>query len=173
MTDTPMTERWVARRDSANQAAWAFLKLTLRRPAWWVYVAVVELLLALGLGYSFGDRSGMATRVVWGPVFAVVPTLGIAAVGLGVGYFLNRRMFGQRLREGAVFEAGIGERSLALRGPWADCELSFDGLAWVRSSGDWVFLKQKGSPVISVWSAALFLPADLGRLELSVGARKS
>jgi hypothetical protein len=166
-----MTGRWVARGDSADQAARAFIKLTLRRPGWWVYVAVVEMVIALWLGYSFDDRSSMAARVVWGPVFAVVPALGIAAVSLGVAYLLNRRVFGQRLREGAVFEAGIGERSLALRGPWAESNLSFDGLAWVRSSGDWVFLKQKGSPVISVWPAALFPAADLARLELTVAAR--
>jgi hypothetical protein len=112
---------------------------------------------------------GYATRLTG----SSCPTLGIAVVGLGAGYFLNRRMFLRRLREGVVLEAGIGERVLVLRGPWAESTLSFDGIASVRSSGNWVFLNQIGSPVLSVWPAQLFPPADLARLQHSVQTRKS
>jgi hypothetical protein len=138
-----------------------------------VFLAVVELVLAFLLGLSFDERYGAATRVLWGLVYALVPTLGICGFGLGVSHLLNRRSFRRRLREGVVLESGIGERVLVLRGPWAESTLSFDGIASVRSSGNWVFLQQIGVPLLSVWPAELFPPADLARLERSVETRKS
>ncbi len=173
MTNTPLTARWVATRDSAKQAAGAFLKLTLRRPRWWVFVAVVELLFAVLVGLSFDERYGALTRLLWGPVYALVPTLGIAGLVLGIGYLLNRRLFSRRLHEGVVLESGIGERFLVLRGPVAETTLSFDGIASLRSSGDWVFLQQTGSPVLGVWPAELFPPADLARMARTIEMRTS
>ena len=75
--------RWVATGDSAKQAAGAFLRLTLRRPRWWVFVALVELLFAVLVALSFDDRHAALTRVLWAPVYALVPTLGIAGLVLG------------------------------------------------------------------------------------------
>jgi hypothetical protein len=167
----PMTRRWVATRDSAKQAAAAFLKLTLRRPQWWVFVAVVEALFAVVVGVSFDEHVGLVTRVVLGLAYAVVPTLVIAGVALGVGYFLNRRRFDQRLGEGVLLESGFGERFLVLRGPWAETTLSFDGIAALRPSAGWVFLQQKGSPVLNGWPAELFSSADLARLERRLETR--
>lgn len=173
MTETPTTARWVASRDSAKQAARAFLRLTLRRPRWWVFVAVVELLFAVLVGLSFDERYGVVTRVLWGAVYALVPALGVAGVALGVGYLLNRRLFSQRLRDGVVLESGIGERLLLLRSPVAETTLSFDAIASVRSTGKWVFLQQTGSPVLGVWPVELFPPADLARMARSIETRTS
>jgi hypothetical protein len=138
-----------------------------------VFVAVVELLFAVLVGLSFDERHVAVTRVLWGPVYALVPTLGIAGVVLGVGYLLNRRLFSQRLREGVVLESGIGEHFLVLRGPVAETTLSFDGIASLRSSGSWVFLQQTGSPVLGAWPAELFPPADLARMARSLETRTS
>ena len=173
MTDAPMTARWVATRDSAKQAAGAFFRLTLRRPRWWLFVAIVELLFAVLFVLSFDERYAALTRVVWGPVYALLPTLAIAGVVLGTGYLLNRRLFGQRLREGVVLESGIGERSLVLRSPLAETTLSFDGITSIRSSGNWIFLQHTGSPVLGVWPAALFPPADLARMARGIQTRTS
>jgi hypothetical protein len=173
VSDTSMTARWVATRGSAKQAAGAFLRLTLRRPRWWVFVTVVELLVTVLVALSFDEGYVAVTRVMWGAVYALVPTLGIAGVVLGVGYLLNRRLFGQRLREGVVLESGIGERCLVLRGPIAETRLAFDGIASLRMSGSWVFLQQTGSPVLGVWPAELFPPADLARMARSIEARTS
>lgn len=173
MTDIPITGRWVATRDSPRQAAGAFLRLTLRRRRWWVYVAVVELGLALWFGLALGERHDTATRLLWGPVYAVLPTLGIALISLGGGYLLNRRLFRRRLGEGVVLESGIGERAMVLRGPWAESRLTFEGIASVRTSGNWVFLQQIGSPAMNAWPAELFPPADLARLERGLRARRS
>lgn len=173
MTDTPQTARWVATRDSAPQAAGAFSRLTLRRPRWWVFVAVVELLGAVLVGLSVDERHADVTRLLWGLVYALVPTLGIAGLVLGIGYLLNRRLFRQRLREGVVLESVIGERSLVLRGPVAETTLSFDGIASLRSSGGWVFLQQTGSPVLGVWPAELFPPSDLARMASAIDMRTS
>ena len=168
-----MTARWVATADSAKEAAGAFLKLTLRRPRWWVFVALVELLFALLVALSFDERYAAVTRMLWAPVYALAPTIGIAVFVLGLGYLLNRRLFGQRLREGVVLESGIGERVLVLRGPLAEITLSFDGIASLRSSDNWVFLQQTGSPVLGVWPAELFPAADLARMARSIETRKS
>lgn len=172
VTHIPITERWVATRDSAKQAADAFLMLTLRRRRCWVFFVAVELVLALRFALSFDERYGPATRLFWGPVYALVPTLVIAVLTLGIGHLLNRRYFRGRLREGVVLESGIGERALVLRGPWSESTLSFDGIASVRSSGNWVFLQQIGVPLLGAWPAELFPPADLARLEHSVETRK-
>ena len=172
MTDIPITERWVATRDSAKQAARAFLLLTLRRRRFWAFVVAVELVLALLLALSFDERYGPVTRLFWGPVYALVPTLVIAVLALGFGHLMNRRHFRRRLREGVVLESGIGERAIVLRGPWSESSLSFDGIASVRSSGNWVFLQQIGVPLLGAWPAELFPPADLARMEHSVETRK-
>lgn len=173
MTDIPITEHWVATHDSAKHAASASIRLTLRRRRWWVYVGVVELGLATWLGLSLDERHGTVTRLLWGPAYALLPTLGIAVVALAGAYLLERRLFRRRLPAGVVLESGIGERALVLRGPWAESTLSFDGIASVRTSGDWVFLRQIGSPVLNAWPAALFPPADLARLEQGVATRTS
>ena len=173
VTDIPITERWVATRESAKDAADAFLWLALRRRRFWVLLAAIELVLALLLVLLFDERYSPATRVFWAPVYALVPTLVVAVLTLGVGHVLNRRTFRRRLREGVVLESGIGERALVLRGPWSESTLSFDGIASVRSSGQWVFLQQIGVPLVGIWPAELFPPADLARLEHSVETRRA
>lgn len=173
MTDIPTTRRWVATQDSAKYAAGALVGLTLRRRGWWVYVGVVELALALWFGLALDERHGTVTRLLWGPAYALLPTLGIATVALAAAYLLSRRMFRRRLRAGVVLESGIGKRALVLRGPWAQSTLSFDGIASVRTSGHWVFLQQVGSPMLNVWPAELFPPADLARLEQNLATRTS
>ena len=172
MTDIPITTRWVATRDSAKQAAGAFLMPTLRRRGFWAFLVAIELVLALLLALSFDERYGSATRLLWGPVYALVPTLVMAVLILGICHLLNRRFFRRRLREGVVLESGIGERALVLRGPWSESTLSFDGIASVSSRGNWVFLQQIGIPLVGVWPAELFPPADLARLQHSVATRK-
>ena len=173
MTNAPITARWAATRDSAKQAAGAFCKLTLRRPRWWLFVAFVQMVFALQFGLAIEERYNALTRLLWGSIFALVPTLGIASAVLGLSYLLNRRRFSQRLREGVVLESHIGERSLVLRGPLAESTLSFEGIAWLRSSGKWVFLQQTGSPVPTVWPADLFPPADLTRISQTIQTRTS
>ncbi|MGD8200729.1 hypothetical protein ACQE98_08705 [Ornithinimicrobium sp. W1679] len=171
MTTPPWTGRWVASRRSAGEAAGALLRLTLRSPRWWLFVLVVELAFALLLGLTFDARYGTGTRVLWGTVYALVPTLGVASLGLGLAFLINRRAFGRRLHGGRVLESAFEEHALRLRGPWAETRLSFDGIASVRRSGDWVFLQQVGSPVASAWPAELFPPADLARLRRAVDGR--
>lgn len=168
-----MSARWVATGDSAAQAARAFSALTLRSRRWWLFVAVVEVLWAVLIGLSFDEGSDVVTRALWGPVYALVPTLGIAGVVLGISHLLNRRLFAQRLREGVVLESGMGEHVVVLRGPAAEIALSFEGIASVRTHGGWVFLQQTGSPVVGVWPAELFPPADLTRVVRAVQARRA
>lgn len=171
MTTTPGTGRWVATRRSAGEAARAALGLTLRSARWWVFVVAVQLVFALLLGLTFDERHGTWTRVLWGTVYAIVPTLAVVSLGLGLAFLLNRRAFARRLPEGRVLESAFEAHALRLRGPWAETRLSFDGIASVRRSGDWVFLQQIGSPVPVVWPAELFPAADLDRLRRSISGR--
>ena len=168
MGELTRTRRWVAVRGSAGQAASAFTRLTLRNPRWWVFLAVVELLAALGFALAIDDRHGVLVRVVWGLVYACVPTVLIGVFALLLAQVLNRRMFARRLREGTVLEAAVGKRALLLRGPWAETTLSFEGIEWTRRTGRWLFLKQVGSPVVGAWPAELFDTADLERLDRAV-----
>jgi hypothetical protein len=169
--DTETTRRWVATPDSARRAAAEFLKLLVRRPWWWGLLGMVEVLYAMLLALSFPSDMGPVSRVVWGALLALVPTLCLGLVLLGISYAMNRRRFRERLYADVVLEAGVAERSLVLRSPWAEHVISFDGLAQVVRSGDWVFLKQKGVPLWGIWPAALFLPEDLARVQRSIAAR--
>ena len=167
----PPTHRWVAAPDSANQAARAYLRLVLGSRRWWVFVAVVEALFAVLFASTFDARYGVASRLVWGPVFALVPTLVICAVGLGVAHVLNRRRFGQRLGAGVVLESAIDQHHLVLRGPWATSTISVDGIESLLPSGNWVVLQLIGSPIQAMWPAELFPPEELHRLQGLIAAR--
>jgi hypothetical protein len=171
VTANPTTRRWVATSESARQAAGAFLGLTVRQKRIWVIVALAELVLACLLALSFADDTSWVARVVWGPVYALVPTLVLAATGLGLAHVLNVRRFRRRIPEGVVLEAAIGEQALVLRGPWAEYNLAFDGLESVRSDGRWVFVRQIGSPVFGVWPAERFAAPDLERVMKALPAR--
>ena len=162
---------WVATRRSANDAARAFTRLTLGRGRWWAFVLVLEVGFALTLGLGFDDRYGSATRLVFGPLYALVPTSVCALLSLALGHLVTLRTFRRRLREGVTLEGGIGERVVMLNGPWARTALAFDGIASVRRVADWVFLQQVGSPVVSTWPAHLFEPTGLARLEEHLRAR--
>ncbi|KGN35673.1 hypothetical protein N798_02400 [Knoellia flava TL1] len=157
--------RWVATRRSANEAARAFTRLTLGRRRWWAFVLVLELGFALAIGLGFDDRYGLATRLVFAPLYAVVPTVVCALLTLVVGHLLTLRTFRRRLGEGVTLEGGVGERTVVLNGPWTQTTLSFDGIASMRRVADWVFLQQVGSPVMFAWPAHLFEPTGLARLE--------
>jgi ABC-type sugar transport system permease subunit len=171
--DIRPTQRWVGTRDSARQAAGEFVRVLVRRPWWWGLVAVLQLGYAVLFALAIDERSGLWDRVLWGTVYALVLTMCVVVLILGASYFVNRRRFQQRLREGVLLEASLGEQSVTLRSPWAEHTLSFDGLSRVTTSGDWVFLKQKGAPTWAIWPAELFPPDDLARLQRSVAGQKS
>jgi hypothetical protein len=170
--DTTKVRRWVGGPDSAGEAAQEFVKVLVRQPWWWGLVALVEVGCALLLGLSFDDQFGPLERALWGAVYALVPTLCVVVFVLTLGYFVNRRRFRERIREGVVLEASLGERSLTLRSPWAEHALSFDGLSKVLRSGDWIFLKQRGVPIWAVWPAELFPPEDLARLRRGIAGQQ-
>ncbi len=155
MDDITTTQRWVATGESARQAAGAFLKLLVRRRWWWGLVAVVEVGYAALIGLTIEDGYSPLERTLWGAAFALVSTICVVVLVLGLSYLVNRRRFRERIHADVVRESSIGQRSLNLRSPWAEHVL-FDGLSNVLSIGDWVFLKQKGVPIWGVWPAELF-----------------
>jgi hypothetical protein len=166
--DMTTNHRWVATGDSARRAAAEFPKVLVRQRWWWGLVALVQVAYAGLFVLALDDQDSLAYRALWAVVFALVPTILIVMLVLGLSCVVNRRRFRQRMREGVVLEASIGERALNLRSPWAEHVLSFDGLSKVVSSGDWVFVKQKGVPLWGVWPAELFPPDDLARLQRSI-----
>jgi ABC-type sugar transport system permease subunit len=171
--DIGSTHRWVGTRDSARQAAGEFVRVLARRPWWWGLVVVLQLGYSVLFGLAIDERWGLWARVLWGTVYALVLTICLVVLILGVSYFVNRRRFQQRLHEGVVLEASLGEQSVTLRSPWAEHTLSFDGLSRVMTSGDWVFLKQKAVPIWAIWPAELFPPDDLARLQRGIALQKS
>jgi hypothetical protein len=171
--DITTAQRWVATDESARQAAGAFLQLLVRRPWWWGVVAAVEVGYAALIGLTIEDGYSPLERALWGAVFALVPTICVVVLVLGLSHLVNRRRFRERIHAGVVLESSIGQHALNLRSPWAEHVLLFEGLSNVRSSGDWVFLKQKGVPIWGVWPAELFPPGDLARLQRSIAGDKS
>jgi hypothetical protein len=72
--DDITTQRWVGKRDSASQAAAEFVRVLARRPWFWGLVAAIEVAYALFLAVALDDRYGPLDRVLWGTVYALVPT---------------------------------------------------------------------------------------------------
>lgn len=171
MADIPFTRRWVATRASSRRAARAALWLGLRHRAW-RFALVLEAVFALLLYLLFTSLAGL-DRVKVSVAFALVPTLAVLTLLVLQNYLVTRVQFRRRLRPGVVLESGFGDDAVALRGPWADVTLRFDGIAWVRRAGGWVFLQQKGAPVPAVWPAQLFGTDDLDRLQRHVAGRPS
>jgi hypothetical protein len=63
------------------------------------------------------------------------------------------------------FEDGV----VRVCGPLSDSTLTSAGIQWIRTSGAWVLVRQRGVPLIGLWPAALFPRQELERLGRAVG----
>ena len=160
-----MSYRWVANRSSAREAAKAFHRATLRRPRWWVRLVLIELVLAFLLGDSIDRDHSAGMRALLGLLEAIVPTIVIALVILGLTHLATIRRLRGRLTPGVALESSFGSDHVELRGPRSETKLCFDGLETINRDGDWVQLAVRGSPFLSIWPGALFPPDEFDRVQ--------
>lgn len=164
MSEIPLTHRWVASEGSARSATAAYLGFAARSRRLLVVMGLTWLACAVWFGVMFNEPASLASRLVWGPVFALVPAALAYVLVLTIGYVQTSRSFRQRLRPGVELASGFGADSVLLKGPSGEHRLAHDWLAWVRPRGDWVLVQQRATPVVSVWPRALFPDEHLARL---------
>lgn len=169
MDDIPLTRHWVASPGSARSATTAFLGFAARRRRLWLVVGIFWLGFAAWLGITFDERSGIASRVVWGPVYALVPAACVYVLALALVHVQTSRSFRRRLRTGVELASGFGDDVVVLQGPTSQHRLAYEGIEWVRCRGEWVLFQQRATSSISVWPRELFDPVELDRLT-TVGA---
>lgn len=169
--DITFTHRFVAGPDTRRQMARAFVGHAQRmRSTVVVYLSCLtafSVLMLTGMGAGFS----LPTRLFWSVVYALVPTLAVAALISTVGYVRTLRGARIRLFPGAVIESGFGEDELVLRGPVSETRLNYRAVKSLVSRGEFVFLQQHGLAVVSIFPRALFPDEAVARIRAHSATR--
>jgi hypothetical protein len=139
-----LTYRWTASGDSAREASRAYFAQLARGPRFAFTVGLVWITLSL----------------YWNVLFALL---------MSVLYVQTVRRMRLRLAEGTVLESGFEDGVVRLCGPLSDSTLTSEGIQWIRTSGAWVLIRQRGVPLIGLWPAALFPRQELERVTSAGG----
>jgi hypothetical protein len=164
-----LTYRWTASRDSARGACRAYFAHLVRRPRFAITFILVWIVLSLYWNLLFAEGTETASRVVWAPLFGLATTAVLFVLLLSVLYLQTVRRMRLRLTEGNVLESGFGDGVVRLRGPLSDSTLTGAGIQWIRTSGVWVLIRQRGVPLIGLWPAALFPREEMEHLDRTIG----
>jgi hypothetical protein len=164
-----LTYRWTATGASARDASRAYFAQLVRRPRLWITFGLVWIALSLYWNLLFADGTGAYSRMVWAPVFGLVTTAAFFVLLMSVRYVQTVRRMRLRLTEGTVLESGFEDGVVRVCGPLSDSTLTSAGIQWIRTSGAWVLVRQRGVPLIGLWPAALFPRLELERLGRAVG----
>ena len=164
-----LTYRWTAGRDSARDASRAYFAQLVRRPRFAITFALTWIVLSLYWDLLFADGTDTASRVVWAPVFGLATTVVLVVLLMSVLHLQTVRRMRVRLTEGTVLESGFGDGAVRVRGPLSDSTLTGAGIQWIRTSGAWVLVRQRGVPLIGLWPAALFPREELEHLGRAIG----
>jgi hypothetical protein len=119
-----------------------------------LFLALFTLIFLTSMDSSFS----MGKRLFWAIVFALVPTLILAVFFSALGYYRVARSAQVRVFPGAVLESGFGEDALVLRNPMSESRIRYESVRSVATRGDFIFMRQHGVPMISVFPRALFPP---------------
>ncbi|HEX8780126.1 MAG TPA: hypothetical protein VF728_03010 [Nocardioides sp.] len=169
MQSPELTYRWTASRDSARDASRAYFAQLVRRPRFALTFALVWVVLSLYWNLLFADETDTASRIVWAPIFGLATTVALFVLLMSVLYLQTVRRMRLRLTEGTVLESGFGDGVVRVRGPLSDSTLTGAGIQWIRTSGVWVLVRQRGVPLIGLWPAALFPREELEHLVGAIG----
>jgi hypothetical protein len=151
-----LTEQYVVRADTARLMARAFVNERLRLRRTWIFFGLMYPLMTIFVLWGMDPRFRLVVRVAWALVFAIVP-LAILMVGLAVlSYVLTMRAARLRLFEGAVLESGFSADALFFKGPLSESRIPYAAIVSVKRQGDFVFLRQIGINVVSVFPHELF-----------------
>ena len=160
--DIAYNHRFVASSDTRKMFARAFLGHVYRTRRLWVFYSLVLVLFTvLLMGDVSTTKSG---RLFWAIVFALLPTLIIAAWVSTVSYLKIVRGSRLRLFNGAVLESGFGESEMVFRNPIASVRMSYMGVKSVTARGTVVFMQMHGSPVLAMYPRELFPDVAIDRI---------
>ncbi len=87
---------------------------------------------------------------------ALIPTFLLVIFYSTIGYVRVSRSAQMRVFPGAVLESGFGDNALVLRNPMSESRISYQAITSVVPDGEFVFLRQRGLPLISAFPRALF-----------------
>ncbi len=165
-----VTRRWVAQAHSARGATVALFRYGLTRRLLWVTLAATWLVLAALLAVTFDETYGLVSRALGAVVYATLTTAAVLVVVVVLSALANWRMMRQRLVPGTTWEVTATDESMDMCGPLAVrvC-LPYQGIATVRLVGDWVLMRQQGSPMTSVWPRELIPDEALARMSVGGG----
>lgn len=163
-----LTYRWTASDASARDASRAYFAHLARRPRLWITFGLLWIMVSLYWNLLFSDGTGTGSRLFWAPVLGLATAAVFFLLLLAARYVQTVRRMRLRLREGTVLESGFGHGVVRVCGPLSDSTLTDAGIQWIRRSGDWVLVRQRGVPLIGLWPAALFPRQELDRLRGAV-----
>jgi hypothetical protein len=155
----PYTHRFVADSETGRQMARAFVGHAHRMKRQWMAYALFLALFALIFLVGMDVRLSLQTRLFWAVVFALVPTVLLAVLISLLGYVRLIRGARVRVFPGAVLESGFGEDALVLRNPVSEVRINYAAIKSVTRHGEFVFMRQLGVPLTSIFPQALF-PED-------------
>jgi hypothetical protein len=163
--DTPeLAYTWTATSTSAREATRAFFRYVVERPRFYVGAAGYWVGLSALWYVVFDGDSTTWSRLFWAPIFGLVTTIVLFGAFISLLFALNLKRMRLRIQEGNIMESGFGEGVVRVRGPLSDRVLAASGIDWVRESGDWLLVRERGVPLIEVWPRALFPDPELARL---------
>lgn len=135
MDEIPLTNRWVASAGSARSATASYIGFAARNRRLLVIVGLTWLPFSVLFGASFGGHPTLAARLMWGPVYALVPTAFVYVAVLTILYLQTSTSFRQRLRAGVELASGFGEDAVLLVGPSGEHRLAREWIAGSSQSG--------------------------------------
>ena len=157
MTDEiPFEQTFVATAETKRQLASAFVAERHRKWQLWLLYALVAVTLALLLLLGMDESFSIRVRLAWAVGVALAFTFVLAVLFATLAYVVTLRSARTRLFEGAVLESGFGSDDFVLRGELASSRISYRAVKSIKAHGDYVFLRQHGVPVVSVFPRALF-----------------
>jgi heme/copper-type cytochrome/quinol oxidase subunit 4 len=160
----PYTHRFVADSETGPKMARAFVGRAHRMKRQWIAYVLFLVLFTLLFLTGMDVRYSLQTRLVWAVMFALVPTLLLAVVISLLAYV--RLIRGARIRvfPGAVLESGFGEDAMVLRNPVSEVRINYAAIKSVTPGGEFVFMRQLGLPLTSIYPRELFPDAAIARI---------
>jgi hypothetical protein len=163
----PYTYRFVAGPDTGRKMARALVGHAHRMKRQWIVYLVFWALFTVVIVTSRDSSSSLGTRLFWAVVFALIPTVMLAAFFSALGYFRMARSARVRVFPGAVLESGFGEDALVLRNPLSESRIRYQAIKSVTPRGDFIFMRQHGVPMVGAFPRALFPDEAIERLTRS------
>jgi hypothetical protein len=140
--------------------------LTWRHRQWkpWVLYTLLLVLFTGTFLIGMDRRYGLATRLGWSLVFAIVPTLLLVALVNALTYRMTARGARIRLPEGSVLETTFDDDDFVVSGPLSVQRIRYRGVQSVHRQGDFVFLRQVGTNVVNAFPGEVFPDEAVDRI---------